>query len=155
MMNNLSEYISEKLHLTKDAVKGNKMNLLPDRLYKRLLPDNYHLKNKILEVLTKWIDDNNITDIDGDIFYAYSNKDRLEKVVEDTSYLHYSSYVETYLKLIEKLHLSNMMTSAYKKIGNGTDKVNIYVKNNRLVFVHGNTSVKFVVYLNAFKNKSL
>ena len=154
-MNNLSKYISEKLHLTRNAVKDNKMNLLPDRLYKRLLYDNYHLKDKIIEVLEKWLDDNNITDLDGDIFYAYSNKDRLEKVVEDTSYLNYSSYVETYLKLIEQLHLSNMMTSAYKKIGNGTDKVNIYVKNNRLVFVYGNTSVKFVVYLNAFRGKSL
>lgn len=148
-MKKIEKYIIEKFKISKDIIIEE--DTLAEKLYKRLLSDKYHLKNKIIHVLNKWIEDNDIKDINKDIFYTYSNKDRIEKEVEDTSYLKFSSYVESYSTLIDKLNLQDMMTSYYKKID--SERVKIYINDNKLLFIYGITSVKFIIYMNAW-NKS-
>lgn len=148
-MKKIEKYITEKFKISKDIIIEE--DTLAEKLYKRLLSDKYHLKNKIIHVLNKWIEDNDIKDINKDIFYTYSNKDRIEKEVEDTSYLKFSSYVESYSTLIDKLNLQNMMKSHYKMIE--SEKVKIYMNGNKLLFIYGYTSVKFIIYMNAW-NKS-
>lgn len=148
-MKKIKEYITEKFKISKDIIPED--DYLAEKLYKRLLSDKYHLKNKIIHVLNDWIEDNDIKDINKDIFYTYSNKDRIEKEVEDTSYLKFSSHLESYSTLIDKLNLQDMMTSDYKKIN--SERVKIYINDNKLLFIYGITSVKFIIYMNAW-NKS-
>ena len=151
-MKRINNYIIEKLKISKNM--PDEKYSLAEQLYCRLLPDDYPLKNKVIDVLNDWLDGNDIKDINEDIFYTYSNRDRIEKVVQDKSFLRFSTeYVEGYNKLIQILKLDTMMTSGHRAFGLKNDKVKIYMDNSKLLFVYGNTSVKFVIYMNAWKKQ--
>ena len=148
-MKTLYNYIFEKFKISKNTISNNILPLA-ENLYKRILPDSdYPIKDKVMNILTEWIEANDIKNINRDIFYSYSNKDRAKKIVDDTSYFNISSYVPSYSDLIDRFKLNKIMTSYYKKIED--DNITIYIDGHRLLYIHGKTSVKFVIYMNAWK----
>ena len=151
-MVNLNNYIIEKFKISKNISADS--SSLAEQLYCRLLPNNYEQKDKVIEVLNDWIEGMDIEDINKDIFYTYSNKDRIEKVVQDKSFLKFSSEVKDgYVSLIKKLKLNDMISFHFRVFGLKNDKVRIYMDNNRLLFIYGDTSARFNIYMNAWKKQ--
>lgn len=145
-MKNIDNYIVEKLVIDNTVHSYNKIvNDLCNRL-----TDTTDEKFKYC--ITTWLENNNIEDLDGDIFYSVSNVERLKQYVNDSNYVKSASKFDTGSDLLKGHKLNNLFDSHCKKYGSTSES--IYISSNKLIFVRkSRDAIKYVIYMNAWKNE--
>lgn len=145
-MKNIHNYMVEKLVIDNTVYSYSKIvNDLCNRL-------TDVTDEKFKNCITAWVEKNNIEDLDGDIFYSVSNVERLKQYVNDSNYVKSASKFNTGSDLLKGHKLNNLFNSYYKKYGSTFES--IYIVNNKLIFVRKNRdAIKYVIYMNAWKNE--
>ena len=145
-MKNIDNYIVEKLVIDNTV---NSYNKIADDLCNRLTDD---IDEKFKYYVTKWVEENKIKDIDGDIFYSVSNIERLKQYANDVDYIKFASKFDTGSDLLRGHKIHKLISSYYKKYGSTFES--IYIDGSKLLFIRkSRDAIKYVIYMNAWKNE--